>query len=269
MRWLGPLLAAPLLLAACSAADPDPAPSPVAAQVPIGTAADAGEKPDLLLFTSLPIYWPEGGVGDLLSSGAEKHWARTALETRYALRPVDALTALPTQSGTLVMAQPRALSPAENVALDDFVRGGGRVLLIADPMLDVHSSYGLGDKRRPAAIAMLSPILARWGLKLVVDEREGYVANWNSRAFRVEEGGLFALTGGGHESRCDISGKGLFARCHVGKGEVMLLADATFLADTGHDAGENAGGDHLGRDHAGLGGEALLLDLVAAARTAP
>lgn len=245
---LAPVFAA-LALVACSAQPGDPAPSPNASE----SGAPVADREDLLLFTSLPIYWSEGGVGDMLSGNAPVHWARTALETQYDLRPLDTLTALP-ESGTLLMAQPRALSGDENVALDNFVRGGGRVVLIVDPMLEVHSSYGFGDRRRPEAIAMLSPILGRWGLKLVHDEHEPYAGNWNGRTFQVEEGGLFELTDTGHESRCHLDGEGLVARCNVGTGKVMLLADATFLADG---------------DHAGEGGDSLLLGLIEAAATPP
>lgn len=243
---LTPVLAA-FALVACSAQPDDPARSPNASE----TTTPVSEREDLLLFTSLPIYWSEGGVGDMLSGNAQTHWARTALETRYDLKPLDTLTSLP-ESGVLLMAQPRALSGDENVALDNFVRGGGRVVLIVDPMLDVHSSYGFGDRRRPEAIAMLSPILGRWGLKLIHDGREAYAGQWNGRTFPVEEGGLFELTDTGHESRCNLDGEGLVARCNVGTGKVMLLADATFVADG---------------DHAGEGGDALLLGLIEAAAT--
>lgn len=252
------LLAAPCLLAACSAASPDPAPSPTASSQTIGaetaaapSAAVSGSQ--LLLFTSLPILWSEGGLGDMLSAKAPVHWARGVLEQGRALRPVDNLTQL-APGGMLVMAQPRALAPAENLALDEWVRGGGHLLLIVDPMLDVHSSYGLGDRRRPEAIAMLSPILGRWGLRLDNDERGEHVARWQGHAIPVDEGGLFALTGQGFESDCRLDGgaaEALVADCAVGKGRVLLLADATFLAD-GDDAGE--------------GGENLLRSLVAEAQ---
>ncbi|WP_156500465.1 Gldg family protein [Croceicoccus bisphenolivorans] len=248
MRSLATVFAAPVMLAACSASPTDPA--PVATETAL---ADSGEKPDLLLFTSLPIYWSEGGLGDMLSADAPVHWARTALEARYDLVPVDTLTSLPA-NGTLLMAQPRALSAEENVALDDHVRGGGRVVLIVDPMLDAHSAYGLGDRRRPEAISMLSPILARWGLRLVPDGREAYEAQWGSRTFAVEEGGRFELASGGHDSVCHLVDDALIARCNVGNGKVMLLGDATFLAH-----GENAGADGAG----------LLADLIAAAETPP
>ena len=72
----------------------------------------------------------------------------------------------------LVMAQPRALSPQENVALDAWVRGGGRLLLFADPMLTHDSAFAVGDRRRPQDIFMLSPILSHWGLALAFDDAQ-------------------------------------------------------------------------------------------------
>ncbi|MDR7101755.1 DUF4350 domain-containing protein [Croceicoccus sp. BE223] len=245
------LVAALLLLAACSANSPDPAPSPSATAAASEPNAKVARS-DLLLFTSLPILWAEGGMADMLSADAPVHWARKVLETNRTLKPVDNLTQLPA-GGTLVMAQPRALAPEENVALDNWVRAGGHLLLIVDPMLDAHSSYGLGDRRRPEAIAMLSPILARWGLRLVDDARDDHVARWSGHAVPVAEGGLFELTGQGHESRCrlgDGAAQALTASCRLGKGNVLLLGDATFLADG---------------DNAGEGGGALLAALVTAA----
>ncbi|HEX2794839.1 MAG TPA: DUF4350 domain-containing protein [Croceicoccus sp.] len=256
MRAALALAAAPLLLAACSGKNPDPASSPTKSSAAAPAMASDGQAPaaktDLLLFTSLPILWSEGGMADMLSTDAPVHWARKVLEHDRALKPVDNLTQLPV-GGTLVMAQPRALAPEENVALDNWVRAGGKLLLIVDPMLDTHSSYGLGDRRRPEAIAMLSPILARWGLRLVNDPRGDHVARWSGHAVPVAEGGLFELTGKGHESRCrldDGAAQALAASCRVGRGHVLLLGDATFLAHG---------------DHAGQGGEALLGALVGAA----
>lgn len=237
------MLAVAVGLAACSAAPSDPASSPTE------TASPPTPAQDLLLFTSLPIFWSEGSLSDMLSDSAERHWARKALEARWRLVPVDSLTALSDrpEAHVLLMAQPRALSGGENVTLDNFVRGGGRVVMIVDPMLEAHSAYGFGDKRRPEAVSMLSPILARWGVRLVEDERPAYEAQWGERSVPVEDGGLFELTDTGFESDCHLVGDGLAAWCRVGKGKVVLMADATFLAD-----GEKAGGD----------GDKLLLDLV-------
>lgn len=255
-RRMAITLVVPFLLAACSASPVQTEQSVEDSGAQTEAEADAGtdvgpgaEKPDLMLFTSLPILWSEGGLGDILSQTAEVHWARTALESRYDLVPIDTLATLP-EAGTIVMAQPRALSPGENVALDAFVRAGGRVLLIVDPMLDAHSHYGFGDRRRPEAISMLSPILARWGMRLLPDERGDHIARWGSRDFPVEDGGRFELADGGHDSNCQSVSEGLVAWCRVGGGKVMLMADATFLAD-----GENAG----------AAGEGLLFDLIQAA----
>ena len=62
----------------------------------------------------------------------------------------------------LLLAQPRALSGPENVALDAWVRGGGHLLLFADPMMTGESRFGIGDRQRPQDVILLSPILNRW-----------------------------------------------------------------------------------------------------------
>lgn len=245
---LGAALAA-ILLAGCSASRPDPAPS--------GEASEEDEtRQPLALFTSLPIFWAEGDVGDLLSGDAPQHWARAALEERYRLTPVDSLTDLPA-GGLLLMAQPRALSGEENVALDSWVRDGGRVLLLVDPMLHSHSAYGLGDRRRPEAMTMLSPILSRWGLALDYDEDQAddwQVLEESRMAIPVATAGTLRLTGKGHESRCSTMADAVLAVCWMGTGKALVMADAELLAD----------GDH---PHAAA--HQALLDLLEAAAAPP
>lgn len=185
------------------------------------------------LFTSLPILWPEtAGAADLLKSDAPAaHWAQGVLARRGALRPLDTLDSLG-GIDLLVMAQPRPLSPQENVALDRWVRGGGKVLLLADPMLTAESAYAFGDRRRPEAIALLSPILARWGLVLHFDEAQPAgerMAPLFETEVPVNLPGQFATTGGGVS--CRIKAAGLAARCLVGKGQVVAFADAALLED--------------------------------------
>ena len=62
------------------------------------------------------------------------------------------------------MAQPLAQPAEDLVALDDWVRGGGRVLLLADPMLEWPSKRPLGDPLRPPPMFMDTGLLAHWGL---------------------------------------------------------------------------------------------------------
>lgn len=196
--------------------------------------ADESDKPALGLVTSLPIYWPETvGITETLDGQASEHWARTALESEYRLVPIDTLDGQDLgKLDRLIMAQPRPLSPAENVALDNWVRGGGRVLLFADPFLTEHSRYLLGDKRRPQDLVMLSPILRRWGLELRFDEDQSEDERdvpFESARIPVQLAGTFAKVDPGPNTSCELSAVAVIARCRIGKGEALLVADAALL----------------------------------------
>lgn len=189
------------------------------------------ENPRLGLMTTLPIYWPEAAdVGELLQRGEQPGQIRQTLETRFAIEPIDTLEAEVLRGyDRLILAQPRALSPAENVALDGWVRQGGRLLLFADPMLTRHSQFGIGDKRRAQDVILLSPILTHWGLELTFDpdqppaQRE---IDGPTAAVPVALAGSFGLLPG---SGCTLSGQGVLAQCMIGRGTVTILADAAVL----------------------------------------
>ncbi|WP_198045819.1 motility-associated ABC transporter substrate-binding family protein [Novosphingobium aquimarinum] len=199
------------------------------------------------LHTSLPIVWRESGaISDLLDGGQAPHWVLAALREEGKVVPLDTLAgarglqALPRNS-LLVLAQPRALSPQDNVALDDWVRQGGHVLLFADPMLTGHSDYALGDPRRPQDIALLSPILGHWGLELRFDEdQQGgkSAVAWRGRQVPVNLHGAWNATSGA----CALEAKALIARCTVGSGSVLAVADAAVLEDSAESADSDAAG---------------------------
>lgn len=186
------------------------------------------------LFTTLPILWPEADdIRGLLHGGAQLHWAMPALQNLGEVRALNTLSADPPPLAglaLLVMAQPRVLSPSENVALDDWVRRGGRVLLFADPMLTSDSRFSLGDKRRPQDVALLSPILARWGLRLEFDDRQPAgqhdiaVAGGN---LPVNLPGALALAGA--PRKCRILAEGIAAQCRIGRGGALIIADAALF----------------------------------------
>ncbi len=143
------------------------------------------------------------------------------------------------------MAQPRPLSPSENVALDRWVRGGGRLLLFADPMLTEDSAFALGDPRRPQTSVLLSPILGRWGLELHYDERQPFGEHTGEAlgiAVPANLAGRFAL---GPGSACVLSGGGLAADCPIGKGRVLVLADAALFERDGAGTARVEALDHL------------------------
>lgn len=215
------------------------------------------------LFTTLPILWTENpDLAAALDPAARPHWARQGLARIGPTVPLDTLNGTGNGAGgvqslgrvrRLVMAQPRVLSPQENVALDEWVRGGGQLLLLADPALTAHSDFAIADPRRPQAVVLLSPILDRWGLELrfaedqVLGEGRREVMGM---AVPVNLPGHFVTEGQGN---CRLWADGLVVTCAVGQGRVVALADAAVLE----------GGDPDGARARAL---AWLLDMAFAAR---
>jgi hypothetical protein len=192
---------------------------------------DSAERPELGLMGTIPIFWGEtGDFGELLANEGNGHWARTQLEAEYTLRPLDALdTDSLAGLDRLLLAQPRALSAAENVALDAWVRAGGKLLLFADPMLTGESRFAIGDRRRPQDVILLSPILNHWGLALEFDDDRapGYaVLSTSGAPLPVNlPGSLRPKEGAG----CAILIADVLAECGIGKGRAVVMADAALL----------------------------------------
>lgn len=231
------VLAAALLVSGCGDAPAtrhDPA-----------VAATATSAPVIGLTTSLPLLWQESeSVAQLLNDKRPAHWALGVLREHGEVRPLDSLAdqsgALPLPAaGWLVLAQPYPLSPHENVALDNWVRGGGRLLLFADPMLTQDSAYALGDRRRPQAVILLSPILDHWGLELRFDDnqpRGERVVTADQATIPVNLPGVFAVNG--KDADCTLAAQGLIASCTIGRGRVVAVADAAVLEQVPGDVAE-------------------------------
>ncbi|MCR2834906.1 GldG family protein [Parerythrobacter lacustris] len=225
-------------------------------------ARGAEDKPSLGLVTSLPVYWPEeGSIEDMLSGDSPPHWVRTELEVGYRLVPLDVLSdemgnGTPSPAleklDLLLLAQPHALPPADLVALDSWLREGGRALILSDPMLTEHSHFALGDRRRPQDIAMLDPLLARWGLSLQFDPDQQTGVRTVMLAAPVEArivvelpGKLIDAKNPEKAANCAIGNDGLVALCQIGKGQALILADAALLQveraeESGHSEGLEA-----------------------------
>lgn len=188
------------------------------------------------LFTTLPILWNESDdlAGLLSEDQPPPHWARAELDSHGSLVPLDLLSGPDGHDrldglDLLVMAQPRPLGPAENVALDDWIRGGGRLLLLADPALTQESTFAIGDPRRPQAVVLLSPILRRWGLELEFDEEQAFAEkriDVMGMPIPINLAGRFRTRG---QNNCRLWGEGLAVTCALGKGRVVALADAAVL----------------------------------------
>lgn len=189
-------------------------------------------RPELGLMGSIPIYWGEASdVAELVGGQATGHWARATLEARFTLRPLDTLSEASLDGlAFLLLAQPRALSPAENVALDGWVRAGGHLLLFADPMLTGETRFAIGDRRRPQDVILLSPVLGHWGLRLEFDvdrpEGEATVAIGEATIPVNRPGRFVSLDGNG---TCAIEAEAILATCRLGQGRATVLADAAVL----------------------------------------
>lgn len=216
--------------------------SAAAHEAPIALTAEPAVAPlPLALMGTIPVYWGEvdGGFEALIEGEIHPHWARAQLEEDYALWPLDYLTdeAL-APFALLMMAQPRGLTAQENLALDNWVRNGGRLLLLADPAMTGHSHYPLGDRRRPQDTALLSPILAHWGLELLfdVDQPEElatreFVGSGVSASIPVILPGRFAQRN--TPADCSLYAIETIALCHIGAGRAVILADAAMLDHDG------------------------------------
>ena len=191
----------------------------------------ASQRPALLLLSSLPLVF---GEDFSLQGGGSP--AYEALKARYRVVPISVTDGADLAKGRLLlMAQPLAQTAENLVMLDEWVRRGGRVLLFADPMLEWPSQRPLGDPLRPPPTFGDTGLLAHWGLRLDGPERR--------RAEQRQLGGRDVLTvsPGSLWGRCEIAGDRLVARCKLGKGEAIVVADADLLDvdDLGRAAKQN------------------------------
>jgi hypothetical protein len=191
----------------------------------------AAPKPRLVLMTALPIVWGAGGAFDPGSRPAESF---RALEREFQVAPIDAIEPAALRGHRLMLlAQPRLLAPDELVALDAWVRSGGRALILTDPMLVAAREFPIMDVRRPPEQGMLAPLLGHWGLRLepgTDHAGQALVASGGRlRRLAMSAPGRFAIAG----NSCRIAGRPWIARCRIGRGEALLIADADLLTDAG------------------------------------
>lgn len=190
-------------------------------------------KPPLGLMTTLPLQWSEGGIEADLNAEAQPHPAFVRLQAQYDIQSLDDFSDVDAKMLPLMLlAQPRALGPAELAKLDAWVRGGGRLLLLADPALQWGSLYPLGDKRRPLFTSLLSPLFSHWGLELVLpmlDQQAIAVRDIDGITIRTQTPGEWLPKIGETAAQCKIATGRLIADCRVGKGRALLVADADLL----------------------------------------
>jgi hypothetical protein len=121
------------------------------------------------------------------------------------------------------MAHPPAQTAGNLVVLDEWVRRGGRVVLLADPLLEWPSKLQLGDPLRPPPMFMDTGLLAHWGLRLDAPDMRGPAVR------KLGGSPVLTVSPGSLHGACEISSDRLVAHCRVGKGRATIIADADFL----------------------------------------
>ncbi|HVM22194.1 MAG TPA: hypothetical protein VM308_02685 [Sphingomicrobium sp.] len=185
------------------------------------------DKPVLLLLTSLPIVF-----GEEFSLDPEPAPALTALRGRYRVVPISTSDSRSLgQGGLLLMAHPHAQTPDNLVSLDRWVRAGGGVLLLADPMLEWPSKRPLGDVLRPPPMFADTGLLGHWALRLDAPAERG-------PAVRMLDGSpIETVSPGMLYGGCAIAPDRLTARCGIGNGRAVVIADADFIRADPYDSG--------------------------------
>jgi hypothetical protein len=177
------------------------------------------ERPALLLLTSLPLLFGE----DFSLKGGGSPAVRK-LQTRYRIVPISATDSAELNKARLLLMAHAPSQTAESlVALDQWVRAGGRLFLLADPMLEWPSKRSLGDPLRPPAMFMDTGLLAHWGLRLDAPTERGPAMR------RLGDYAVMTVSPGALAGRCKISSDALVADCPIGKGEATIVADADLL----------------------------------------
>lgn len=186
-----------------------------------------GEQPRVVVVTSLPLFaTSRGDLNSLLGGEVTDAPAVEALRRHFELLPAaNPDPHILAEGSTLLLAHPGPLAPEALVAIDGWVRGGGRAVILADALLVAEPPYPLGDPRNPPVSTLLDPLLAHWGAaiepatagpRVVMDGRER----------------LALLTAGevmGRSGTCRQTARGLIARCRIGRGQVVIVGDADML----------------------------------------
>lgn len=191
--------------------------------------ASAG-VPAATMLTGLPLRWSgSGDIAAIISDGAGDDPALIGLEAMGPVALVDSLIdSVPPPGGTLFIAHPRALAPQELMAIDAFVRGGGKAVVLADALSGWPAPHPLGDPRNPPVTSLLTPLLDHWGVTLgaaPTDDMDVAAVDVGRARLRLSSAGAFERL----PPTCRSFADRRVAQCRVGAGEVWLVGDADLL----------------------------------------
>lgn len=193
-------------------------------------AAVAAGTPEATMLTSLPLRWSGGGdIAAMIADGPKDDPALARLRAAGPVALVDSLVDhVPPSGGALLLVHPRALAPRELVAIDAFVRGGGRAVILADALSGWPAPHPLGDPRNPPVTSLLTPLLDHWGVTLdaaPVGDVQALPADVAGARLRLFSAGRFARL----PAACRTFAGRRVAHCRIGQGEAWLVGDADMI----------------------------------------
>lgn len=191
--------------------------------------ASAG-APAVTILTGLPLRWSASpSIAAMIAAGTNDDPALARLAAAGPVLLVDSLADhVPPPGGALLIAHPRALAPQELVAMDAFVRGGGRAVVLADALSGWPARHPLGDPRNAPVTSLLTPLLDHWGVTL------GAAPTGESKALPADiDGARLRLFSAGRFDRlpqqCRAYADRRVVQCRIGQGEAWLIGDADLL----------------------------------------
>lgn len=189
----------------------------------------ASDTPVTML-SGLPLRWAgEGDLAEMLQRGAADDPALVRLQRTHRIALVDSLADhVPRAGAVLLLAHPRALAPQDLVAIDAFVRGGGRAVILADALSGWPAPHPTGDSRNPPVTSLLTPLLDHWGITLGAAPSGATAAQTldvDGHRLRLFSAGRFEALPAG----CTPQAGARILLCRLGAGEAWLVGDADLL----------------------------------------
>lgn len=192
-------------------------------------------KARVALMSALPLAGQMGvfGADARLGAPVAPSALYTALAREFALRPLANVAGV-AGNETLLLIQPAALPPADLVAIDAHVRGGGRALILADGLYSAALGHGEegthGGANAAPVTSLLTPLLLHWGLELDAPDglvERGAVVHIDGEKLHLFSPGRFRLTSS--DGACRLFAGGYIADCRIGAGRALLVSDADMV----------------------------------------
>ena len=123
------------------------------------------KKPVLGIISSLPLETGIGGMAAAMQGQAVPFTAYDELRQSYRTKMLDAnFTSVPNGVDTLMIVQPKNLTPMQSYAIDQFVLSGGRALIFVDPLSEVATHSPDNPETQGPDSSDLPKLFHAWGI---------------------------------------------------------------------------------------------------------